>query len=242
MKEYFSSSEQKKFLKYFDAREKISEIEISFYERAYKYVDKIKWLPWLQMIWIWNSISMNSAKKTSDIDLFIVTSINSMWFVRIMITMIFGILWVRKTAKKHAWRFCLSFFTTRDWLNFSDWKIENDIYLYFWVLYFKPILDYNNTYDFFIKENEKWADFKDYENIIIENKTFIKYKKNTRVKSNIFISWLDKIFKTIFLPKTLRHYEKLWKPYWIIIDDNMLKFHDWDIRKDIKRELVDIKK
>jgi hypothetical protein len=47
--------------------------------------------------------------------------------------------------------------------------------LYFWTVYFKPILDYNNTYSNFIKSNEKWADFSEYENIIEENKKYIKY-------------------------------------------------------------------
>jgi hypothetical protein len=52
------------------------------------------------------------------------------------------------------------------------------------------------------------------------------------------LSNLDNILKNIFLTKTLNHYEKINKPYWIIINDNMLKFHNWDIRKKIKKELV----
>ncbi len=51
----------------------------------------------------------------------------------------------------------------------------------------------------------------------------------------IINEWLKKIF----LPKTLRHYEKLKKPYGIIIHDHMLKFHNNDIRKQITKELLD---
>ncbi|MDF1682384.1 MAG: hypothetical protein P1U46_01060 [Patescibacteria group bacterium] len=55
---------------------------------------------------------MNCAKKESDIDLYIVTSDKSMWLNRIIITMIFEVLKVRKTDKKHKDMFCLSFFST----------------------------------------------------------------------------------------------------------------------------------
>lgn len=54
-----------------------------------------------------------------------------------------------------------------------------------------------------------------------------------------FLWIINELLKKIFLPKTLRHYEKLKKPYGIIISDNMLKFHNNDIRKQIKKELLD---
>lgn len=53
------------------------------------------------------------------------------------------------------------------------------------------------------------------------------------------LSLLNEILKSIFLPKTLKHYEKIGKPYGIIIRDDMLKFHNNDIRKQIKKELLD---
>jgi len=54
-----------------------------------------------------------------------------------------------------------------------------------------------------------------------------------------FLSFMNGILKKIFLPKTLKHYEKIGKPYGIIIHDHMLKFHNNDIRKKIKKELLD---
>jgi hypothetical protein len=52
-------------------------------------------------------------------------------------------------------------------------------------VYFKPILDYNETYKKFLEINSTWANFDDYKGIIEENKKFIKYKKNKKW-SNIF--------------------------------------------------------
>ncbi|MDR2411490.1 MAG: hypothetical protein LBD88_02710 [Candidatus Peribacteria bacterium] len=43
----------------------------------------------------------------------------------------------------------------------------------------KPILNYNNTYEEFLKMNSSWADFSEYEDIIKENKRFIKFTKTS---------------------------------------------------------------
>lgn len=242
----YTSSEKQKFDKLLKNKSEETEIEKTFYKKTEKYLKFIKWIPWLKMIGIWNSISMNSASKNSDIDLLIVSDNNSMWFVRILVTLIFQILWVKKTPKKHSGRFCLSFFCEIDWMDFSKFALKKDPYLYFWILYFKPIIDYWNTYELFLRENKSWADLSEFKNILEKNKKYIKYKKcrdvhlwhlknNWKNKKEAInsISTLNKFFKKIFLPKTMKHFHKIWRPYWVIINDNMLKFHNWDIRKEI---------
>ncbi len=245
----FDRKTHKQFIKYFNIKENPTQIELDFLEKTKKYIRFVKWIPGLRMVWIWNSISMNCSSRNSDIDLFIVTTQNSMWFNRIIITIIFQILWVRKNSKNHAWRFCLSFFSTLDWLDFSSWKIENDIYLYFWIVYFKPILDFNNTYSLFINKNKSWADFSEYNNIIEINKTYIKIQNKNKCSSFLLskrkdsglsyeiIKFLNNILKKLFLPKTLKSYIKINKPYWIIINDNLLKFHNNDIRKNTAKKI-----
>ena len=234
----FNKIEHNKFIDYFNIKENPTQIELDFYDKIEKYLKFIKWIPGLRMVWIWNSISMNCSSEDSDIDLFIVTTNETMWLNRIIITIIFQLLWVRKTATNHAGRFCLSFFSTIDWLDFSSWKIENDIYLYFWILYFKPILDYNSTYALFLDKNRSWANFSEYSSIFEKNKAYIKYIKNTNNKKDfLVIKIINNLLKKLFLPKTLKSYNKLNKPYWIIINNNMLKFHDNDIRKKVLEEI-----
>ncbi len=258
MKQNFDKNIHEKFKSYFEIKDSPSDIEKLFYNKTEKYLKYIKWIPGLKMIWIWNSISMNSANAESDIDLLIVTTPNSLWLNRIIITFIFQILGVRKNDKYHAGRFCLSFFATTTWLDFNNWKIENDVYLYFWIVYFKPILSYNNTYELFIEKNNSWADFSDYIYMIEDNKKYIKYQiplsqpfppreKGVGQIVASSLPWgeiekgiwgLNNLFKKIFLPKTLNHFNKIWKPYWVIINDNLLKFHNWDIRKKIKEDII----
>lgn len=229
----YTSLDKIKFDKLLNNKSEESKIEKSFYRKTEKYLKFIKWIPWIKMVWIGNSISMNSASKDSDIDLLIVSDKNKMWLVRILVTLIFQILWVRKNDKHHAGRFCLSFFCTVDWLDFSKFALKKDPYLYFWILYFKPILDFWNTYDLFIEKNKSWADFWEFKEIIENNRKYIKYSKIPLLTREGLGVALNNFFKKIFLPKTLKHYNKIGKPYWIIINDNILKFHNWDIRKEI---------
>lgn len=237
MKQFFWQKEHENFKKYFWVQAEPWETENMFYEKSRKYLKKIAWIPGIRMIGIWNSIGMNSASKDSDIDLYIVTTKNSLWFVRIIITFIFQLLWVRKTARKHAGQFCLSFFSTEKWMDFKDFALENDIYLYFWILYFTPLISYNNSYEQFIETNSSWADFGGYQDILETKKSYI-FLSWTKKHPSSLITLLNTLSKKIFLPKTLRHCKKLGKPYGIIISNDLLKFHDNDIRKEVRKKLL----
>ncbi len=235
---YFSKNQYKDFKNLLKIKDNPSKIDKLYIKKATKYIKLIKWIPWLKMIWIWNSISMNYSNKDSDIDLFIITSKNRLWIVRFIITIIFSILQIRKTDKKHAWKLCLSFFCNDRWLNFEKISIKNDIYLYFWIIYLKPILDYNNTYNNFIKENSSWCDFKDYKSIIKENKKQIILKWDSYWNNCKILNLIEKTIKYFWLPKTINSYKRLWKPYWIVINNDILKFHNNDKRKEITNKIL----
>ncbi len=235
----FTKITHKKFINHYKIKKTPSEIDKKLLQKTQKYLNFVKWIPWLRMIWVWNSVSMNYSTKKSDIDLFIVTTQNSMWLNRALITLIFQIIWQRKTKNKHQQKFCLSFFSSIEGLNFNSWKLKQDIYLYFRIIYFKPILNYNNTYSLFLSKNSSWANFDDYSKIIETNKTYIKYEKNIEnIKDNFLIMFIDKLIKKILLKRTLNTQKKLKYPFWVIINDNLLKFHDKDIRKKIRNKLL----
>lgn len=259
----FTPEQISKFKKLQKIKEKPWIIEKKLIEKTIKYVNYVKWIPGLKMIAIWNSVSMNSANDESDIDLFIITAPNRLWTVRILVTIIFQILLVRKTWKLHKERFCLSFFCTTNALNFEQIAIENDIYLYNRILYLKPILNYDNTYERFIKENSKWMNLPN--NVISSTKSWKSFEelnkeiwKNINIHKkqipilkehcsqfqskwqSIILNFLEKLLKTIFLPKTKKAFIKLWKPFWVIINDDMLKFHDKDKRKKITNMIFTI--
>ncbi len=234
----FPNTLHEKFKTYFHIKNTPSATDRELFAKTYTYIPYIKWIPGIAFIWVGNSTSMFASNNESDIDLFIITSPNRMWIVRVLTTLIFWILWVRKTAKYHEKRFCLSFFATTDELDFKKFALENDIYLYFWIVYLKPILDFNNTYETFLN-TQSWADISEYKHIKEENKKFIHFQGKMKGKNSKILDIINFFLEKIFLPKTLKSYEKLKKPYGIIISKNMLKFHDNDQRKIIKKILLD---
>ena len=204
------------------------------FKRAEKYIKKLAKVPGIEMIAIVNSLSMNATHKNSDIDLFIVTKPNMIWFVRFFCTLI---LWKNGVWRKNediAGNFCLSFFITTESMDFSKIAIENDIYLYYWIYYMKPIISYNETYEEFIKKNS-WVDIDSLQKI--ENTKYIIQKS----ENHYIMPWLyrrmNKIFRHVLKKKSLSTFISLWSPRGVIITDSILKFHDKD-RREVIRDYI----
>lgn len=212
------------------------EHEAYLFKRGQKYIQKLSKIPGIEMIAIVNSLSMYATHKDSDIDLFIITKPGMIWFVRFLSTLI---LWKKGVWRKNddiAGNFCLSFFITTDALDLSKIAIENDIYLYYWIYYLKPIFDKNNTYERFLEANN-WVQID--EKPKIENQ---KYKISTTYLSKNdtnFNTHINNIIRFFLLPKTLKSYNKLWNPEGIIISDSILKFHNEDMRISIRKKILE---
>lgn len=234
---HYNTWDYNEFLEYFWYQKTPTIWDKKYLEKTKKYAKIFSYIPGILFIGIGNSTVMNWGSKDSDIDLFIITQKNRLWIVRILMTFLCVILWVRKTAKHHAGRFCLSFFIDESALNFEKIIEENDIYMYFWILTLTPVFDVNNTYEKFLQTNTSWANFENFQNILQNHKNswFKKIQKN--ILKNTFWDFIENILKKIFLNKTLKSYEKLWKPYWIIIKRNMLKFHNNDIRRWLYKKI-----
>lgn len=221
-------------------RESFSDLEKIYFFKTQKHIKYLRYIPGLRLIAIWNSIAMKSSHEKSDIDLFIVTEKKRLRLVRICMTLYFLIIWLRKTSSKHAGTFCLSFFVDVDALDFSKIAIKDDIYLFYWLLTLKPILDHNNT-EKKIRDANTWANFDDFSEYRSQSKCYTSISERKKEGSSVFYNYLDTILKNIFIRKTWQSYEKLWKPFWIIIDDNMLKFHDNDKRKYFSQKIANWK-
>lgn len=149
------------------------------------------------MIAIVNSLSMYATHPDSDIDLFIVAKPWMIWFVRFFSTLI---LWKRGVWRKGediAGNLCLSFFITTEAMNLQEIAIENDIYLYYWIYYMKPVFVRNNTYEKFIEANN-WVEID--ENQKIENMKFLL----PWIVSESFFMRIFRICRAIFSVKLQR--------------------------------------
>lgn len=74
---------------------------------------------------------MNAADEDSDIDLFIETVPGMIWTGRVVATVFFSVLGIRRHGNKVKGRFCLSFFAAEG-ADFGGLAIEDDAYLYEW--------------------------------------------------------------------------------------------------------------
>ncbi len=222
-----------------------NEHEIHLFERGQKYIEKLGEIPGVEMIAIVNSLSMYATHPDSDIDLFIVTKPGMIWFVRFFSTFILWKLGVWRKGEDIAGNLCLSFFITTEAMDLSKIAIENDIYLYYWIYYMKPIVVKNTTYEKLLETNN-WIKID--ENQKIEN---MKYIINSRSECNSLFYrftisareylWkkINPIIRFFLFPQTIKSNNKLWNPEWIIISDRMLKFHDQDRRVEIRNTILE---
>ena len=229
--------EMEKLKDYLNLKPKTSDIEKNLLSKTKTYFSLLRYIPGIKMVCVGNSVAMNGAKESSDIDLFIVCEKNMMWYVRTKLTLFFALLWVRKTKNKHAWRFCLSFFMTDSELSLQNIAIENDIYLYYWIATLKPIVNKDATYESFIQANNSWCDFSTFATILEENKKAVSWSGHDYFWNNFLLHKVNFLLKKILLPRTLASYAKLWFPSWVVINDDMLKFHDQDRRIQIRNSI-----
>ena len=207
------------------------------FSRAKRYIAKTSWIPGIEMIAVVNSLSMYATHPDSDIDLFILTRKWYMWLVRFLITLEFFWLGVWRHGRDIRGNFCLSFFMEESELNIEKIAIDTDIYLYYWVYYMKPILSRNNTYNKFLEENT-WVSLSSEEKAWNQIWKIDWEKQSITIVGNIVYKSLNWLIQYIWMPYTFIHFIRLWKPKWIIISKNMLKFHTKDRREEIRDTIL----
>jgi hypothetical protein len=234
MWEYFAD-----FCSLMNIKKHPSDYEKHLFEKTQRYARYISWIPGLKMVAVCNSLSMYATKSwESDIDLFIVTAPKRLWSVRIMVTVIFQLLWVRRNGKKIKERFCLSFFITDKALDFSSFAIQNDIYLFYWIYFLKPIISKDGTYERFLRANKPLGINEI--NLNWDNKAYLlKTSKYRKIFDRCrLLDFKNYILKLIFLPRTIAHKKRLWNPWGLIVTDDILKFTDNDKRVEIRDRLI----
>jgi len=228
------------FIRVVGARPSPSSHEKRLYTRAQHYIAKLRDIPGIRMIAICNSLSMYATHPGSDIDLFIVTEPDMLWFVRFFVTLKFFEQGVWRHGEDIAENFCLSFFVTTDALDLEEIAIRDDIYLYHWIKHLKPILDRNGTYERFLHANS-WVTVTESQKK--ENLHWCIEDHTTPARSHLrspsrWQKALNSLIRWWLEPKTLRKYESLGRPPGVIISPDMLKFHDQDQRATIRDTIL----
>lgn len=213
----FSATPYREFVRAFDetvgAKPERSPGEDALIRRAEKFCRILVRLPGIRRVWVCNSLSMNAADGGSDIDLFVETASGMLWIGRVATTLFFSLLGVRRHGEYVKGRFCLSFFAVEN-ADLGKVAIDDDAYLYEWAKRLVPV------------------DGKG----LSENPPAQGNNSNRERPSRL--AWAaERTFKALFLRRTLREYERLGKPWGIVISDEFLKFHPEDRRIEIREEV-----
>lgn len=238
-KEYFSiNKDLKKNIIHKIVKEKKLSKDVKKYEQIInKYSFLYNKIPFVEHIYVANSITFKSIHENSDIDLFIITKNNRIFLAKFFVWLFFKIFWMYWNHEKN--KFCTWFYITSQNKDLYPITITwVDLYLAYWIAHLQNIYseDKNKKDDIF-KEN-LWV-----KHIIPNYKQ--KEKQILNIKktywSSIFKKILEKLFWFDFLNTFLwiiwkKRMEKWKKKLWkdgenIIISNNILKFHAPDIRK-----------
>ncbi len=224
--------------------------------------------PFIKGVAICNDLGYLNAPKESDIDLFIITQKNRIWLARFLLVFPIKLFGLRPTVKNKPSfaeasagkkdKICVSFLITEDKLNLKeiilpDAKGMPDIYFIYWLCHLFPIYKKNNLWPDFYQANSWLKDFlpnfiesqnvfKDVVLSKVENPEVVEIDTGffANTQNDKLINYLEKFcrwFQLKILPKSLK--EKNGQGLGVIINDQMLKFHNPDKREYYRRILFD---
>lgn len=223
--------------------------------RAKKAIRKLRFLPFIQAVFLCNTVAVSVVKKDSDIDVLIVVRRNRLWITRFLVTALLSVSRERRTKRTVANRICLSFYLTDDHLNISDITlVDEDIYLHYWITQLIPLYERTTIGDRIHQENQ-WVR----QTLPYAFQPFLLLPRYRVIDSSISRPWavfweklwgtgygtmIEQQAKAIQRKKMERNYGSLQDApdTRVVINDTMLKFHENDRRaqyRDQWKETID---
>jgi hypothetical protein len=213
------------------------------YKLALRAVRIFKYLPFIKLVAVCNSLGINNAKEESDIDFFIITETNRIWITRLILMAVTFVMGLRAPKEKTKDKICLSYYVTTDHLDISDTRILNDdVHMVLWLAGFIPVYEREGYYDKFYQANP-WL--KKY----LPNWEPIQAGQRRRLDSHAFSRFIHSVgeflgqreYGDYFDYQAKRLQQKFMSQHkrdiavreknWVIMKDDILKFHTNDRRQ-----------
>jgi len=197
-----------------------------------KLVDFLKYIPSIKLVGVTGALAMENAKRQDDIDLFIITSANFLWTTRLLVTLYFELLGVRRRPSDQNVnnKICLNMYLDEN--NLAIAETEHDIYLAHEILQMKPVIVKGDIYRKFIQANiwiKKYLphaiNYRVIVNTIKKRPSFFSRLK-ILIINNIRVMFFP--FETIIRVMQIRRMSK--RKTIEIVRDGMIKFHPHDAR------------
>lgn len=257
LKEFISQKHGFYFLKWRDDLIKKRKERYLFTEKKYKKLLRIvkilAHLPFVKLIAVTDGLSYSNSKEEDDIDLFIITAKKRIWLVRFLSILVLKLFRARPTLANKKDKICLNFFVTEEALDLNRIMLPEkdglaDIYFIYWLAWLYPIYD-DGIWQKFIEANQ-WI--KKYlpnyfpQEPILRRKIILKpicqfFKKFCEKFHSSFLGdFAEKFYCWLqikLMPKHLK--EMANKSTSVIINDQVLKFHDKDKREIYRQKFYE---
>ncbi len=206
------------------------------YRKVAKAIKLYRHLPGVEGVAVCNSLAWYQTKDTSDIDLFVVSEPGQLWSVR-MLTTAPVILTRQRPGESQVDPVCLSFFCASSAMNLESLKIgASDPYLAYWSYSLVPVHDRSGWLTTF-KENNQWL------KTVLPNAYEVRrahrfaLRTGWRLPGMKFFEKMAKRLQLNRFPKRIHAMMNM--DTRVVVNDDILKFHDDDGRAEIALTLQD---
>jgi hypothetical protein len=202
-------------------------------------VGLLKAVPYVRMVAAANTVADRTAKRDSDIDVFIVISHGRLYLSRLLVTAVLHLAGLRRHGKKVANRICLSFFTSDAGMGLRGIAFDPyDIYLAYWVAEIRPVLVDQQTYQAFLKANQWVAAYLPhyYEGPTDTSSPNWLARLGERLLDGPFGDRLEQRVSAWQQSRIRANQERPGTDVLIVATDRMLKFHEKERRKTYRTE------
>ncbi len=202
------------------------------FKKVVRLVKLYRYLPFVRMIAICNSMAYSNANRDSDIDLFIIARRGQIWLARFFTIVVIKLLGQRPQNKNRQDTFCLSYFIDEDYLDVGHTRLhKEDIYYPYWVSQLLPIYDPDNLYKKFLEANH-W--YREYLPQARANEFLLE------VKDSLLSRFWGRIINVVFNPPLfnlwLRSIYRRWQVS--IIDHNIKEQSNIDTRIIVSETMI----
>lgn len=105
-----------------------------------KFIRLVRWIPWLQSVWVTGSLAMMNGQPHQDIDFMIVTQTHRLWMTRFIVTGIAFLMGKKRIpfgSESHTW--CLNLWLDEEHLEVPTSK--QNVYVAYEVIQAKNVFD-----------------------------------------------------------------------------------------------------
>lgn len=231
-KSYYFLKKRKSIVKKRLEKEKISKKKN---KKAIKIIHWLSIFPTIDLIGISGSLAMKNSNLEDDIDIFVISQNNLVWFTRLILAAYLSILGVyrRKHEKNPKDKICLNLIIGNK--NTAFLKNRQNLYTAHEIVQLAPIFQRENCYFDFINKNKWVLNFLPNSSFRIQS-----YKIPFNRRKALINNFLINVFNILKLEKLARFFQWNYMKKDITIEtieDNFLAFHPINFEKRVNKFL-----